>query len=233
MAKLSRRLILFDIDGTLLRCGPQVRPLFLDALKRVFGGYGEPDGGVSFAGKTDPWITLELARGTGLDDREILPRLPEVRRLYVANLERGLRREGMCLLPGVVELLEGLTARDDVVIGLLTGNWQQGAWVKLSRFDLGRFFSFGAFGDDAIERRDLVPVALERARVASGRRFEPEQTLIIGDTAFDVDCARAAGVPSLAVTTGFATAERLEDAGADWVFPNLVEATREIELFCG
>jgi phosphoglycolate phosphatase-like HAD superfamily hydrolase len=230
VAKLSQHLILFDIDGTLLRCGPQVRPLFLDALTRVFGSYGYPDG-ITFAGKTDPWIALELARATGYGDDEILPRLPEVRRHYVANLESGLRREGMCLLPGVVELLERLAARDDVILGLLTGNWQQGAHVKLSRFELGRFFSFGAFGDDAIERRDLVPVAMERARAATGLHFAPEQTLIVGDTAFDVDCARASGVPSLAVTTGFATADRLWDAGADWVFADLVEATREFELF--
>lgn len=230
MAKLTRHLILFDIDGTLLRCGPQVRPLFIDALTAVFGSYGVPDE-TTFAGKTDPMIALELVRATGLGDDEILPRLPEVRRRYVANLERGLRREGMCLLPGVVDLLERLAVRDGVVLGLLTGNWRQGARVKLSRFELERFFPFGAFGDDAIDRRDLVPVAMARAEAASGVRFEPEETLIVGDTAFDVDCARAAGVPSLAVTTGFATAARLEEAGADWVFRDLVEASREFELF--
>ncbi|MEE8524007.1 MAG: HAD family hydrolase [Thermoanaerobaculia bacterium] len=230
MAKLRPHLILFDIDGTLLRCGPQVRPLFTDALVEVFGSYGDPDE-TSFAGKTDPMIALELVRAAGLGDDEILPRLPEVRRRYVDNLERGLRREGMCLLPGVVDLLERLAARDDVVLGLLTGNWRRGADVKLSRFELGRFFPFGAFGDDAIDRRDLVPVALARAAAASGRQFAPEQTLIVGDTAFDVDCARASGVPSLAVTTGFATADRLAEAGADWVFSDLVEAAREFELF--
>lgn len=223
-------LILFDIDGTLLRCGPQVRPLFVGALRAVFGRHGDPEG-YEFAGKTDPRIALDLLRAVGFGDDEILPRLPEVHRHYVQNLERGLRRDGMCLLPGVVELLERLVVRDDVVLGLLTGNWRRGAEVKLSRFDLGRFFPFGAFGDDAIDRRDLVPVALERAAAWSGRRFEADRTLIVGDTAFDVDCARAAGVPSLAVATGFAGTDHLRAAGADWVFSDLAQATREFELF--
>jgi len=223
-------LILFDVDGTLLRCGKQVGCLFVEALEEVFGGVAELEG-YSFAGKTDSRIVIDMIRATGRDEAEILLKLPAMRELYLDKLERGLRRDGMLLLPGVHDLLERLSARDDVVIGLLTGNWRRGAKIKLGHFDLNRYFAFGAFGDDAIDRRDLVPVAMARAEAASGVRFEPEQTLIVGDTAFDVDCARASGVPSLAVTTGFATAERLEEAGADWVFADLVEASREFELF--
>lgn len=186
-----KHLVLFDVDGTLLRCGPQVRPLFLDALLVVLGGYDAPDDH-SFAGKTDPQIAIELVRGAGFAEEEILPRLPEVHRHYLRNLESGLRREERCLLPGVVELLERLRDRDDVVIGLLTGNWQQGAHIKLGRFDLAGFFPFGAFGDDAVDRRDLVAVAWERAAELSGRAFEAHQTLIVGDAVADVDCARSA-----------------------------------------
>ena len=225
-----KHLVLFDIDGTLLRCGPQVGPLFVDALASVYGGHGSL-GGYSFAGKTDPRIVLDLVRATGRGDDEILTKLPTMRRTYLTNLQRGLRREGMRLLPGVRNLLQELTARDDILLGLLTGNWRGGAEIKLGRFGLNRYFAFGAFGDDAVNRRDLVPVALERAAKLAGRSFEPERTLIVGDTVLDVDCALSAGAQSMAVTTGFTDAEHLEAAGAHWVFQDLEQAARQFELF--
>ncbi len=224
------RLVLFDIDGTLLRCGPQVRPLFLGALATVYGTCGSP-AGFDFSGKTDPQIVLELLRRAGLSDAEILAQLGAMHELYAERLAAGLAREGMLLLPGVRELLTRLSARDDVALGLLTGNWQRCAQIKLSRFELDPFFAWGAFGDDAIDRRDLVPVALARARAAVGYPFTPAETLIIGDSLRDVDCAQAAGVPSLAVATGFTPRERLAAAGADWVFPDLAQAASEFALF--
>ena len=227
-----RQLILFDVDGTLLRCGRQVGFLFVEALEEVFGGYGKLEG-YSFAGKTDSRIVIDMVRATGRDEEEILLKLPAMRERYFDKLERGLRRDGMRLLPGVQELLERLSARDDVLIGLLTGNWRQGAEIKLSRFDLNRYFAFGAFGDDAVDRRDLVPVALERAAALGGETFTPRRTLIVGDTELDVDCARSAGAWSMAVTTGFTDAERLAAAGADWVFPDLESAAGQFEQFMG
>ncbi len=225
-----RYLILFDVDGTLLRCGPQVGPLFTGALEETFGGYGRLPG-YSFAGKTDPRIVIDLVRATGRAEVEILSKLPAMRRTYLGRLASGLKRDGMRLLPGVRELLERLKSRDDVLLGLLTGNWRGGAEIKLGRFDLNRYFAFGAFGDDAVDRRDLVPVAIERAVERSGRPFEPRRTLIVGDTVLDVDCARSAGVKSMAVATGFTDAEHLEAAGADWVFPDLERAAPQFEAF--
>ncbi len=225
-----RKLILFDVDGTLLRCGKQVGYFFFEALKEVFGACGTLEG-YSFAGRTDSRIVIDLVRATGRDDDEILPRLPAMRETYLEKLERGLERDRMRLLPGVLDLLERLQAHDDVLIGLLTGNWRGGAEIKLGRFDLNRFFAFGAFGDDGIDRRDLVPVALERAAELRGESFEPRRTMIVGDTVLDVDCARTAGAWALAVTTGFTGAERLEAAGADWVFPDLESATGRFEQF--
>jgi phosphoglycolate phosphatase-like HAD superfamily hydrolase len=225
-----RHLVLFDIDGTLLRCGAQVRPLFVGALESAFGSYAGLEG-YDFGGRTDPRIAFDLVQATGLTEREILPRLPEMRRQYLERLEEGLRRERMRLLPGVVELLERLLRREDITLGLLTGNWSGGAQIKLARFDLNRFFPFGAFGDDAIDRRDLVPVALERAHQLCGTCFSPDRVLVVGDTVRDVDCAQAAGVASLAVATGFTDAEKLREAGADWVFRDLVEAGQEFGWF--
>ena len=218
-------LILFDIDGTLMRCGVQVRPIFEGALRETFGRYQSLEG-YQFAGKTDPQIVLDLVAGAGLSRDEIVERLPVMREAYRRRLAEELRIEGMRLLPGVLELLNRLVARDDVVVALLTGNWQACASIKLARFELGRFFAFGAFGDDGPDRRDLVPAAWQRAEAATGRRFAPAETLIIGDSELDVDCAQASGVASLAVATGFTTPAALRDAGADWVFQDLVEATR-------
>jgi phosphoglycolate phosphatase-like HAD superfamily hydrolase len=217
------RLLLFDVDGTLLACGPQVRPLFAAALVEVFGTTGDLER-YDFAGKLDPQIVLELMDGAGLARQTVESALPRVRDLYADRLERGLEREQMRLMPGVSELLAGLSGRDGIVVGLLTGNWERGARAKLARFDLNRHFRFGAFGDDAFERPDLVPAALERARRTCGRCFLPEEALIIGDSVLDVACGRAHGVPVLAVATGTTPAERLAAAGADWVLADLTQA---------
>jgi phosphoglycolate phosphatase len=226
------KLALFDIDGTILNCGPQVRPLFAEALVEVFGTAGDLDA-YDFSGRTDPRIVLDLLTGAGVLESEVMAGLPRVRALYVERLERVLDRERMRLLPGVPELLEDLARREDVVLALLTGNWEPGARAKLSRFDLNRFFAFGAFGCDAVDRSDLPPVAFERAERAVGRRFRPEETLIIGDSLHDVSCAQAHGIPVLAVATGRTPAESLRAAGADWVVSDLREAGEHVEWLTG
>lgn len=223
-------LILFDIDGTLLHCGAQLRPVLASALDEVFGATGDLDG-YDFSGKTDSRIVLDLAASAGIPRAEAERSLGEVRERYLEKLARCLVREGMRLMPGVTETLERLAARSDAVVGLLTGNWEPAARIKLSCFDLNRFFPFGAYGDDAVDRRDLVPVALERAARWAGRRFEPQEVLVVGDSVEDVVCARAHGAPVLAVATGRTPAEALEGAGADWVVPDLPSASRCHPLF--
>jgi phosphoglycolate phosphatase len=214
------RLILFDIDGTLLLCGPQVRPALSDTLVEIFGTAGDVDT-FDFAGQTDPRIVLGLLTRVGISEEEVRARLPEIRAGYVKRLDQILDRQCMRLLPGVSEALEHLAGRDDVALGLVTGNWEPGARTKLSRFDLNRYFPFGAFGCDAVDRSDLPPVALDRAERTLGRRFRPEETLIVGDTVHDVSCAKAHGIPVLAVATGRTTAETLRAAGADRVVEDL------------
>jgi enoyl-CoA hydratase/carnithine racemase/phosphoglycolate phosphatase-like HAD superfamily hydrolase len=227
-AGVTQRLVLFDIDGTLVDCGPQVRPLFASSLEEVFGTTGDVYG-YRFAGRTDPRIVLDLLTGAGLPEEEVRSRLPRMKELYLGKLERALDRAGMRLLPGVLEMLEELAGRDDVVLALLTGNWEPGARTKLARFDLNRFFAFGAFGCDAVDRTDLPPVALDRAETWTGRRFAPEEALIIGDSIHDIACARAHGIPVLAVATGHTPAEALHEAGADWVVPDLRVAAESVE----
>lgn len=216
-------LLLFDIDGTLVTCGQQVRPLFAAALEEVFGTSGVLDG-YSFSGKTDPQIVLELLTAVGIDRETVLAGLPRARESFARRLERGLARRGMRLLPGVGEILLELAAHPGVTLGLLTGNWEPTGRIKLDCFDLNGFFRFGAFGDDGVERDELPPVALTRAAAHAGRDFAREEVLVIGDSPNDVACAKAHGLKCLAVATGWTPAERLEAAGADWVVPDLSAA---------
>ena len=216
----SLKLLLFDIDGTLMHCGRQVGLVFLEAMKEVFGPLGDVRGH-SFAGKTDPSIILEIVRNLGLHEDEIVRLLPEVQSRYLPRLEETLDVKGMELLPGVRPLLARLAEKEDVAVGLLTGNWEGGARVKLSRFELNPFFDFGAFGDDGVDRCDLPPVALERAREHCLLDFSPEDVLIIGDTIRDVECGLAHGLKVLGVTTGRTGEDELRRAGAHWVTSSL------------
>lgn len=221
------RLVLFDVDGTLLHCGRQVRPLFGAALEEVFGTAGDVHG-YSFAGKTDPRIVLDLMQAAGVPEETVREALPRVREAFVRRLAAGLDPAGMTLLPGVAELLDRLAADPAVALGLLTGNWRRGAEIKLAPFDLGRPFDWrlGAFGDDGVDRAELPPVAIARAAAATGRTFRPEDVLIVGDSAEDVACARAHGVACLAVATGWTPAADLTAAGATAVVADLPEAER-------
>jgi phosphoglycolate phosphatase-like HAD superfamily hydrolase len=226
------KLVLFDIDGTLVNCGPQVRPLFASALEEVFGRTGDVDG-YNFAGRTDPRIVIDLMTAAGVSPAEALAGLPRMRDLYLARLERSLERQGMTLLPAVEELLGRLAAREDVVLALLTGNWEPGARTKLSRFDLNRFFDFGAFGCDGIDRTDLPPVALARAAKVAGRQFHPAESLIVGDSVHDITCGHDHGIPVLAVSTGRTRPEALREAGPDWLVPDLREAASAVPWLAG
>jgi phosphoglycolate phosphatase-like HAD superfamily hydrolase len=220
------RLILFDIDGTLLKCGRQVRGIFSSSLIEVFGQTGDLDG-YDFSGKIDTQIVMDLQEGAGLSRQQIEEKLPLFKEVYVDRLERDGTK--MLELPAVPELPEALAGRADVTLGLLTGNWESGARVKLSRFELNHLFPFGAFGDGQLERTGLPPVALERAKEYTGRDFQTKDTIIVGDSILDVAAAQAHGIMSVAVATGWTPAEKLESAGADWVIPSL-EHFNELDL---
>ena len=225
------RLLLFDIDGTLVRCGPQIGPIFMGALKRTFGQTGNVRA-YDFGGRTDTEAVIDLMTEAGFPRVEVEGRMDEVRSHYTDLLER-LDPEQMRLLPGVVELLEELSRVEDACVGLLTGNWEIGARAKLEPFGLNRFFDFGAFGEDGVRRNELVPVAVRRAAQLTGLDLDPVDTVIIGDTVRDVACGEAHGIPVLGVATGFTTDHRLHEAGADWVAPDLRHATARKVLLDG
>jgi phosphoglycolate phosphatase-like HAD superfamily hydrolase len=222
-----RRLLLFDIDGTLLRCGRQVRRIFGAALQETYGTTGDLDG-YSFAGKIDPQIVFELLTDADIPTSRITLGLSVMQERYLARLERELDVSEMLALPGVESALTRLATEPTTTLGLLTGNWQRGAYTKLARLELDTFFSMGAFGGDGPQRPDLLPVALERAAASTGHRFTPDQVVIIGDSLHDVTCGLAHSVPVLGVSTGWNSCDQLAAAGATWVADSLLDGLAQL-----
>lgn len=220
------RLLLWDIDGTLIRAGAIARLAFDRAVARVLG---RPvvDHGIAMSGKTDPQIAREILAACGVDGAEAEAHLPAV----IAHLEAELGgaeaalRDGGRVLPGVPELLGRLAREPGVIQSLLTGNTAANAAVKLAAFGLDHHFDFGvaAFGSDHAERTRLVPVALERARARRG--FDPARGVVwvIGDTPHDLACARAGGARCLLVATGRTPRSALDGIGADAVVDDLAD----------
>lgn len=184
---------------------------------------------IPLSGRTDRWIVTELAARHGVTpDTASLTRFRET---YVTYLKREIQvaSPGKGVLPGVRPLLEGLAARVDVYLGLVTGNMTDGARIKLDHFDLWRYFGAGGFGDTAPERSALLREAWASVERMCGVRFQPRETVVVGDTPLDVAAAVDAGARSLAVTTGLHEAEALRAAGADVVLPDLSDLSRVLE----
>jgi phosphoglycolate phosphatase-like HAD superfamily hydrolase len=215
----KRKLILFDIDGTLITCRGRAGEALARAMTATFGTPG-PVETYRYSGKTDPQIVLELMAAAGLARAEVMPRLGEVFATYLEDLEISLRGHA-CALPGVAELLEQLSARDDVALGLLTGNIEPGARVKLRVTGLDRHFTFGAFGSDDEVRNRLVPVARRRALEHWGDDFAGARTVVVGDAEADVFCARAGGARVVAVASGWTDRATLAALSPDALLDSL------------
>ena len=212
------RLFLFDIDGTLVTARGAGRTAFGRALLKTYETTG-PIEDYDFRGRTDQRIVWDLMRAAAVDDARIAAGMPACFEAYVAELE-ALIGDGarVSVMPGVVPLVRALAGRHDAVVGLLTGNIEPGARVKLRPTGLLDLFRVGAFGSDDLDRRRLPAIACERAHRLTGRRFAFEEVTIIGDTPLDVDCARACGAVAVAVATGFHPAEELQACGPDHFF---------------
>jgi phosphoglycolate phosphatase len=218
-----RKLVLFDIDGTLVLTGGAG----LRAMNRACAdlvGHAEGLDGIPLAGRTDRAILADVVGRVGRElDDDLLAHLRE---RYLANLAEEVRLPGRgvkAVMPGVRELLDALKDRDDVFLGLLTGNFEAGAKIKLEAFGLWRYFRCGAFADDAADRNALVPFALGRARECGLPEFEAEHILVVGDTPHDIACAHAVGAIGIGVATGGYTADQLRESGADVVFEDLAD----------
>lgn len=177
--------------------------------------------GIPMPGRTDTWILSDAAALHGIPPTAA--RLAQFRDVYLGYLVEELDKPGprKGIMPGVRALLDSLSQRSDAYLALLTGNYEDAARVKLQYFDLWRYFSCGAFGDDAPDRNGLLPKALARVRECGGPEVAPADAVLIGDTPLDVQCAAAAGARAIAVATGGHDAATLRASGADVVFEDL------------
>lgn len=224
----KERLVLFDIDGTILLSGGAGRRAILAALADETGHTDDVDQ-IQFGGKTDPQIAFELLDAIGHPDPSNPTRIEAILARYVAHLERELARFGHLaeLMPGIVRLLDRLEADDRIVLGLLTGNVSVGAAIKLKAVSLDPArFVVAAYGSDHAERSALPSIASERARAHFGRAPQGKDVVIIGDTPADVTCGLGIGATSIAVATGGFTEDDLLAAGAHHVFADLSDTDR-------
>lgn len=223
------KLVLFDVDGTLVLSGCAG----LRAMTRTFEEiFQVQDGftGISMAGGTDTIILDAAIAKLGL---EVSPAVRACfHEKYCVRLAQEILLPGprKGVMPGVRELLDIISKRDDVTIGLLTGNLAKAARIKLEHFDLWHYFPFGAYGDDAPERDTLVEVAIRRAQEQGAPMVTPNDILIVGDTPLDVACAISTGSKAVAVATGWFDEQTLRESGADVVFGDLRDTGLFLEL---
>lgn len=226
-------LILFDIDGTLVLTGGAG----MRAMNRACEDLVRSENamaGVTFAGRTDWSILDDILRNHGhtLDAM----RLEQLRQRYVTHLAEELVLPGRGVkdvMPGIRELLNALEARPDARLGLVTGNFVEGARIKLEYFDLWKYFPWGAFGGDSANRNDLVPIALARAAEHGIDGVPPRDVFVVGDTPNDIECALVAGATAVAVATGSYSADQLRAAGAEIVFDDLSDTSAFLKLLGG
>jgi phosphoglycolate phosphatase-like HAD superfamily hydrolase len=228
-----RHLVLFDIDGTLVLTGGAGLRAMNRACEHLVGHQSALDG-VTLAGRTD-WIILDNAltnNGLALDPAL----LSELRRRYVEHLREEIELPGKgvkAVMPGIRDLLDALASRADMALGLLTGNFEEGARIKLEHFDLWKYFRCGAYGDDASDRNHLVPIAMQRAKDCGLADASPSQVFVIGDTPHDVACAHAAGATPIGVATGSYTVDQLRAAGAEIAFEDLSDTPAVVRVLEG
>lgn len=208
------RAVLFDIDGTLLVTGGAGAAAWQRAFEELYGVEADI-GEHTDAGMTDPEIAAivfreVIGREGGAEERA------KAIGSYLKHLPATVAEsEGYRLMPGIEELLDRLIDAG-CLLGLVTGNIEAAAHIKLSRGHLNRFFSFGGYGSDSADRIEVTKAALGRATLVSGNALKPGACIAVGDTPRDVEAAHGAGIRVVGVATGAYSTRALSDAGADW-----------------
>jgi phosphoglycolate phosphatase len=217
----TRRLVLFDIDGTLIADDGAAREAFAEGLAEVYGFRGDVRR-YDFSGRTDPQIAHMILRDDGWSDNDIDSRLPALWRHYLDGLARNVPGR-VRALAGILALLDALHAQSHLTLGLLTGNIEPGARLKLGAIGLNPFFPFGAFGSDSARREELPPIAVERAAAVSGHAFRGSDVVIIGDSIYDVRCGVPHGATTIAIASGKTPAAKLRAENPDHFFDSAEE----------
>jgi phosphoglycolate phosphatase len=214
------KLILFDIDGTLIRTAGAGRISMEYSFQKIYGirnGFRD----IQMMGRTDPSILREALANHDLEWDEVKAEAFKDVYFRILREEIEVPRPGKRLCPGILELLTELKKHPDFAQGLLTGNWRESAYIKLRHFRIDTYFPFGAFADDSPVREELVPFAVKRFQEFYQAIIKKKDVYIIGDTPADIQCARPYGATTIAVATGFHTYEQLGREKPDYLFADL------------
>jgi phosphoglycolate phosphatase-like HAD superfamily hydrolase len=231
------KLVLFDIDGTLLTCNGAGKKSIGEAIKSVFGFDGVPDG-YSLAGCTDGQIINDILLHYNVPQGIIDKKRTDVFDAYYNYLEIFTTSDEYKknLFPGILPLLKKLKSLEQqIILGLLTGNLKKSALLKLKLFDIHSYFFhngdlFGAFGSDHIKRSELVNICIDRAFKMTGKNFYEKDIVVIGDTKNDILCGKHCNVKSIAVATGGYSYDELLQYEPDYVFNNFSDTQKVIDV---
>lgn len=228
---MKRKLILFDIDGTLILTGGMAAGLMAESVSAVLGHpiqWAIRD----FVGNTDHSILSTLLRRNGATEPMLEELVHEALVRYLRQLQAALKKDGAIqILPGVLKLLKTLKTDHRFALGLLTGNVREGARIKLRPYKLFDYFPVGAFGDDALHRNQLPGFAIQRAEKYYQCFFDRTDIWIVGDSVNDIKCAQANHLRSLAVATGHEQQSELETQHPSMIVPNLKDTNNVVEIF--
>ena len=225
----KQRLLLWDIDGTLISTGAAGQRAIALATAERFGGSGDLEG-VEIAGRTDISIAHQILAKYG--EPLTAENMKSFLELYLELLADELPRSQGRVMPGVLELLERAEDRPDTILGLLTGNLRRGAQLKLEHYQLWHFFVLGAFADDHHDRNELGAFALTRVRERCEGEFLPAQVDVIGDTGHDINCGKAFGARTIAIATGSWPREKLAAYAPDFLFDDFSNVENVISTLC-
>lgn len=229
-----KTLVLFDIDGTLITCGKTPRRSITRAMEEIFGTRGGVDA-YPFSGKTDTQIVYDVMTGANFASGDVQERMQSALRRYAELLDADLKPDEIHVLDGVVALLDELNSHSGAVLGLLTGNILEGARIKLGRAGLDHYFFngapvIGAFGSDSMHRHELASLAVRRAGDITGLAFNGKSIVIVGDSPYDILCGKHLNAKSVAVTTGWHSAQELKEHDPDHLLPGFGDT--EAALHC-
>ncbi len=231
MTSAHKRLLLWDIDGTLVNTGHAGVHSLMRIVRERFSANDDLRD-IEIAGKTDRAIVSDILEkyGEPTTDENIRAFAAD----YIAGLRDELPRRNGKVLPGVLDILNRTSRRADIVLGLLTGNLHEGAKLKLEHYGLWHFFEFGAFADDHHDRNELGAFARRRAQERHGHEFDAAQIDVIGDTGHDIACGKAFGARTIAVATGGWSRERLAAQQPDFLLDdlsNIAEVANDLGWF--
>jgi phosphoglycolate phosphatase len=222
------KLVLFDIDGTLLTDRGASREAFGEALREVYAYDGDLSR-YDFSGRTDPQITHMVLNDAGFSREEIDAKLTGLWEIYLGGLARNATPERVRVMPGMRQLVAALHEHDDVVLALLTGNIERGARLKLGGAGLNEYFPFGAFGSDSADRTELPPVAIRRASHHLGKHFQGSDVVIIGDSIYDVRCGVPYDATTIAVASGKTPADVLRAENPRYFFDDASDVSAVLD----